>query len=148
MIAFDTIVAATDFSAPSEEALGRAAELAKQFGANLHVVHVYQIPVYGGLGDYGAIQGQLLEAVRDGASKGLADTVARLRARGVKVESHLREGFAADRIAELAREVGADLIVMGTHGRTGLPHFLLGSVAERTLRTAPCSVLTVRAKAT
>lgn len=144
MTSFKTILVPVDFSEHSDEALRVAVELTELFGARLHVTHVYQIPVYGGVGDYGAIQGQLMETVRDGAKQALDDAVAKLRSKGIEVEGHLREGFPAERIVELAEEVGADLLVMGTHGRTGLQHFLLGSVAERTLRTAPCAVLTVR----
>jgi universal stress protein A len=70
--------------------------------------------------------------------------VAELRATGVKVEGHLTDAPAAPAIAEIAKDVSADLVVMGTHGFTGLRHLLLGSVAERTLRLAPCAVLTVK----
>jgi nucleotide-binding universal stress UspA family protein len=63
---------------------------------------------------------------------------------GLLWEKQTREGRAAQTVADTAVEVGADLIVIGTHGRTGIAHMLLGSVAEQVLRTAPCSVLTIR----
>jgi nucleotide-binding universal stress UspA family protein len=64
----------------------------------------------------------------------------------VRVTAHLREANPSDAILDVAREIDADLIVMGTRGLTGLKHVLLGSVAERTLRLAPCSVLTVKSE--
>jgi nucleotide-binding universal stress UspA family protein len=63
---------------------------------------------------------------------------------GLAWEKQTREGRAAQTITEVAEEIGADVVVMGTHGRTGLAHMLLGSVAEKVVRLAPCSVLTVR----
>jgi nucleotide-binding universal stress UspA family protein len=141
-----TILVPVDFSSHSDRALEYAVDLARALGARVHVLHVYHVPIYGGVGDFASAQLALMEIVREGAQKGMDDTVEKVRASGVAVEGHLAEGFPAGQIVETAGRVGADLIVMGTQGRTGLEHFMLGSVAERTLRTAPCPVLTVKAK--
>ena len=83
--------------------------------------------------------------IRKAVEKALGDVVDGLRDFPGTVEAQVAEGAGIARvICESARELGADLIVMGTHGRTGLQHVFLGSVAERTLRNAPCPVLTVR----
>ena len=81
---------------------------------------------------------------REAAEKKLAQAAEKCRAEGVTVKTHLDEIPAAPAIVRVAEEVGAELIVIGTRGHTGLKHALLGSVAERTVRTAPCSVLTVK----
>ena len=82
--------------------------------------------------------------IRDAAMKSLRDVIAGLDVPG-KVEPHVLEGASvAETLRKTAVDLGADLIVMGTHGRTGLAHVFIGSVAERTLRTAPCPVLTVQ----
>ena len=81
---------------------------------------------------------------REAAERQLDEYAERLRGQGVEAKTHLVEVPAAAAIVRLAEELGADLIVMGTRGLTGLKHALLGSVAERTARTAPCSVLAVK----
>ena len=86
----------------------------------------------------------LITEARDQAAKELQAAVAKAEKAGLSVKSHLAEVPAAQAIAHLAEELGVDLVVMGTRGNTGLKHVLLGSVAERTLRHAPCSVLTVK----
>ena len=87
-----------------------------------------------------------LEAqAREQAAARLAETLDRARQGDLSIESHLADGIAADHIAERAESLGSDLIVMGTHGYTGWRHISLGSVAERTLRLAPCAVLTTHA---
>jgi nucleotide-binding universal stress UspA family protein len=93
-----------------------------------------------------AIPPAYLEESRKAAAAQLAAAVERAREAGVEAESRLDEGPAPHCIAGAAEEIRADLVVVGTHGHTGLKHFVLGSVAERTLRHAPCSVLTVKAR--
>ena len=86
--------------------------------------------------------------IRESASKALEDVAQRLERADVKLETHVIEASnLASAICEMASKLAANLIVMGTHGRTGIAHVFLGSVAERTLRDAPCPVLTVRAAA-
>jgi nucleotide-binding universal stress UspA family protein len=91
-----------------------------------------------------AIPDGLIRDSRAAARKKLDATVAVLYSDGVEAKTHLTEVPAAPAIADLAREIAADLVVIGTRGHTGLKHVLLGSVAERTLRLAPCPVLTVK----
>ena len=117
----------TDFS-PASEAAGRIArEMALQAGARLHVLHV-AVPVT----DPAAAAESLTRAARS-----LAD--------GLRVETALLSGWAGRNIVDYAREKRIDLIVVGTHGRTGITHAILGSVAETVVRLAPCLVLTVPA---
>ena len=141
---FNTIVVAVDFSENSELAVASALDLAKQYGSTLHVVHAFEL-VTPLVSPYQvAIPDLYLEDSRDVARKRLEEVVAKLTSEGIAVEKHLTEAPAAPALARIAEEVGADLIVMGTRGVTGLKHLVLGSVAERTLRLAPCSVLTVK----
>ena len=81
--------------------------------------------------------------MRDAARERLEELREKGTAEGVEIAVHLREGNSAEGISAAANEIGADLIVMGTRGNTGLKHVLLGSVAERTIRLAPCPVLTL-----
>ncbi|MFT5526746.1 MAG: nucleotide-binding universal stress UspA family protein, partial [Pirellulaceae bacterium] len=84
--------------------------------------------------------------VRNGAAASLHDVASEIQKFPGKIDTHVLEGGKIDaEICDVAEKLDADLIVMGTHGRTGLAHVFLGSVAERTLRTAPCPVLTVKA---
>jgi nucleotide-binding universal stress UspA family protein len=138
------ILAATDFSPTGEHACAVAASLAKQLGAELHVAHAFDIPLTVVTPYEVAIPDGLIRDSRAAARKKLDATVAGLRGEGVDAQPHLTEVPAAPAIADLARELSADLVVIGTRGRTGLKHVLLGSVAERTLRLAPCPVLTVK----
>jgi nucleotide-binding universal stress UspA family protein len=82
--------------------------------------------------------------VRDAAARRLEKARQKVAAAGVLVETHLEDGSPAEVITALAESVPADLIVMGMHGWSGIPHLVLGSVAERVIRTAPCPVMTVR----
>ena len=86
----------------------------------------------------------LLILARRSAKRRLAAVLGRVRRTGVRVQAIFVEGLPADEILRSARRARADLIVMGTHGRHGMAHLLMGSVAERVVRTAPCPVLTVR----
>lgn len=134
------ILLATDFSRSSEQALGYAEELARRFGAELLVLHVDEA--------LSTVPGSDLAETRRLAAEGeLQDLVADLRAKNVPARAILRPGLASGEIVAMANAEHADLVVLGTHGRTGLAHALLGSVAERVLRTASCPVLTVRALA-
>ncbi len=144
MSAFKDIVVAVDFSAHSEKAVAEGISLAKTFGATLHLVHAFDIPVPVVTPYEVAVPVGFIEQARDAARQRLETVEAKAKAEGVEVRAHLTEAPAASAIARAAEEVGADMIVMGTRGNTGLKHVLLGSVAERTLRLAPCSVLTVK----
>lgn len=140
MLPIHTILYPTDFSPRSAHAFEVACALARDYEAKLVVAHVKAPPevVYG---EVGILPPEPVEI-----RKGLQADLARVRPpdANIPVEHRLLEGSAAEEIVKLAKEVGADLIVMGTHGRTGLSRLLLGSVAEVVLRRAPCPVLTVR----
>jgi nucleotide-binding universal stress UspA family protein len=138
-----TILHATDFSPRSAYAFQIACALASDYAARLLVVHVYPFPSYGSL--------EMPMIVPDPAEieAGLSKQLAAVRPADADlcVEHRLCCGAPAEEILRLARESNSDLIVMGTHGRSGLGRLLLGSVAEAVLRKAPCPVLTVKAPA-
>jgi len=139
------IVVALDFSELSAHALDTAIDLARTSGGELHLVHAFDVRIPFVTPYEVAVPDSLITAARDAAARKLEKALQRVAAAGLTGKSHLEEVPASSAIARVAEEVAADLIVMGTHGNTGLKHILLGSVAERTLRMAPCSVLTVKA---
>jgi nucleotide-binding universal stress UspA family protein len=139
-----SLLVATDFSEHAETALECAIAVAKIFQAKIHVVHAFDVPLPFVSPYEVAIPDAYLEATRREALQRLTACEEKVKAAGVDVASHLTEVPAAPAIARAAEEFDADLIVMGTRGNTGLKHVLLGSVADRTLRMAPCSVLTVK----
>jgi nucleotide-binding universal stress UspA family protein len=147
---FTKIVAATDFSEDSTLALGYAEEMARRFGAELLILHVDQAlppvmvsPEIGPVMDVGAMT-RIAEEQRMMAQRELDKIVNRLRESGLKARSTLKVGSPFLEIIHAAQSDAADLIVMGTHGRTGIAHVLMGSVAERVVQKAHCPVLTIR----
>ncbi len=144
MAEFRTLVVPHDFSAHAEAALAAALDLAQHFDSDIHLLHVVQPPSYGYSADgFGSVPA--LFEVKDGSMKALTAIADQIEDPPGRVEAHVVDGVnIAASIDRVAADLGADLIVMGTHGRTGLAHVFLGSVAERTLRRAPCPVLTVR----
>jgi nucleotide-binding universal stress UspA family protein len=138
----------SDFSTVSNAAFAKAIEVAKADGGQLLVVHVLT-PVGPLVGD-GYVSPRTFEelerAARDQAQKRLDALVARATKAGVRASAVIAEGLAWQEVVKIARSKRADLIVMGTHGRSGLAKFFLGSVAERVIATAPCPVLTVRSR--
>lgn len=144
---FSKILVPTDFSSHSTAAVRYAAALAQTFDASVCLVHVYDLLPYAlpeGMPAVDAVQvTQLHDAFQkqlDGARRSASDAGAK------NTETLLLQGSASAEIVRVAEEQGFDLIVMGTHGRTGLAHMLLGSVAEKVIRRAPCPVLTVPLK--
>jgi nucleotide-binding universal stress UspA family protein len=143
------ILVATDFSDCSREAVDYALAFAERVGAEVDIVHVVERPVYFEVGVAHSLQlrhnvEQWLRELKQEAANRLEALVTEVRDRNPGVRSALRDGTPVDEILKAARDVAADVIVIGTHGRTGLPHVLLGSVAERVVRGAECPVLTVR----
>lgn len=137
-----TILVATDFSECAEQALDYAVALADKLGAKIHLLNVIGIPAMG-IPEVGiAVTNTLIESTVQTHSARL-DKLASRRTSG-SIETVLRTGDARDLIIDVARETGADLIVMGTHGRRGVRRALIGSIAESVVRTAPCPVLTIR----
>jgi nucleotide-binding universal stress UspA family protein len=150
MITVRRILMATDFSNCSKEALGYASHLAKRLKANLFLIHVFELPVYSDIGVAPSVRPEVQRWLRElkAESARRLEALAKATGRqGVNVRPLIREGSPFLEILEAARELPADLIVLGTHGRTGLAHVVMGSVAERVVRNAPCPVLTVRPKA-
>ncbi len=141
---FQNIAVAVDFSEHSDRAIERGAALAKQFGAKLHLVHVYGSAVLAEAMYGVSIPTNLNLEIRDAAAKKLEAVAEKIQTDGIDVESHLIYSTAAEGVAQIALKTEADLVVVGTRGLTGLKHLVLGSVAERIVRTAPCSVLVVR----
>jgi len=140
------ILVPTDFSAPSEEALRYAADLAARLSASVVVVHVIHEPfIAGGEWDlYVRDAPEMRQRLFSDASSRLSAVAETFERRGVHVTTDVRFGPPRDGIINAAEAAGADLIVMSTHGRSGLHHLLLGSVAEHVIRAAHCPVLAVR----
>jgi nucleotide-binding universal stress UspA family protein len=141
------IMVPTDFSVPADAALDYARDLARQFGASIDLVHVFDDPFTSGafLGDGTMVMPvELREALENHAREQLDVRHAVHAATLPGSSTAFLLGPPAKRLVERAKEEKADLIVMGTHGRTGLGHLFLGSVAERVVRTATCPVLTTR----
>ena len=140
-----TILVATDFSEHADHALAYAAELAERLDARLHLVHAISVPVLG-IPEMGIAYGSMImESTVKESQDALAALADRYRARAPVANTHLEVGDARDVIDRIAEAIGADLIVIGTHGRRGVRRMLLGSVAEAVVRSAPCPVLTIRA---
>ncbi len=137
------ILAPVDFSASSRKAIRYATAFARQTGASLTFLHVIQVNY--AYGEFGAVDFTALEReMRAGAEKELANLVAQAQEAGLTADSLVREGSPAKVIADVARELATDLIVIATHGYTGLKHVLMGSIAEHVVRYASCPVLVVR----
>ncbi len=140
------ILAPLDFSPAGQEALDEALGLARSLGASVTLMHVYELPQP--IPDAGVAYGpDVIDALDDAAREQLARTRDRLRAQmgegGPAIDCKAMLGVAHEEIVAQARRGDYDLIVMGTHGRTGWRHLLLGSVAERVVRLSSVPVLTV-----
>ena len=138
------ILAPIDFSDNSQAILDWAAHLALEHESQLLLLHAYHLPV-----EFQQLEGAYLPAdfwasVRTEAETALDRSAQTLRDQGVQVGTIVCEGYAATVIVEEAERRGVDLIVIGTQGRSGLKHLLLGSIAERVVQKAHCPVLTVR----
>jgi nucleotide-binding universal stress UspA family protein len=142
------ILTPTDFSTAATQAVGYGFDLAQVFGAALLVLHVLEVPLYptGGFMPPGGAAVLLGEWERQ-ARMDLAAVLAERREGPVEITRRVVIGRAAHTIIEVAAAEHVDLIVMATHGRGGLSHLVLGSVAERVVRLAPCPVLTLRPSA-
>lgn len=142
MIALENILCPIDFSDPSLTATQYALEFAKTFGARLHLLHVIEDPILysPAFGGYAPNP----EDTEAWANTALENWIAPEDAGDVEIERRWLHGSPFVGIIQEAKKRNADLIVIGTHGRGFLAHILLGSVAERVVREAPCPVLTVR----
>jgi nucleotide-binding universal stress UspA family protein len=141
---FRRILVPTDFSPPSRHALGVAIDLGRRFGSELRLFHARELPAYA-FPDAGLpITPTVLESLEASTRSDLARLADEVSRAGLRCSIATAVGLHDQEICRHAAEWGADLIVMGTHGRTGLRHVLLGSVAEKVVRRAVCPVLTVR----
>jgi len=139
---YDMILVPTDGSEPAGAAVDHAVDLAANSGATLHVLSVVDSSAYASL-DVSSEQAlDELEANAEAATGEIAETAAEA---GIEAVTEVSVGTPHEQITDYADAADVDLIVMGTHGRTGLDRFLLGSVTERVVRAAPAPVLTVRA---
>lgn len=145
---FYRIVVPTDFSTCSQEAWGLAQRLARAFGSELIPVHVLvESPLWGESPFNMERVREVYERARTWGRAELDKWAAQATAAGLKVRPVLRTGVPHEEIVALATDELADLLVIGTHGRGGMSRALIGSVADRVVRLAPCPVLTVRGPA-
>ncbi len=140
------ILVPVDFSPHSQEALEYAADLAKPFGAELVVIFVIE-PIYYAGPDYTGLSSPVVAGLVEEQRKSAREELARLEKqygkRRIKLRAVTQTGMPYRVIADSAKRLKADLIVMATHGRTGMSHLLMGSVSERVVRIATCPVLTM-----
>jgi len=143
MLTLSRVLCPTDFSEVSTKAEAYAAALAKHYDASLHLLHVDPpMPIMAPYGEI-PVDVRIFEEQRDQALADLAAAGDRARASGVDTATSVRGGHPAREILAVVEEQAADLLVIGTHGRGGVEHLLLGSVAEKIMRKAPCPVLVV-----
>jgi nucleotide-binding universal stress UspA family protein len=140
------ILVPLDFSEHAPSLIEWAIHLAREHESAVVLLHAYHPPV-----EFQQLEGAYLPPdfwsnVKSEAEQSLGRYADEVRAAGLSCELLVREGYPATVIEDVAREVSADLIVIGTRGRTGLKHLLLGSIAERVVQKAPCAVLTVKPK--
>lgn len=143
MATFGHIVAATDFSEASRDALELARALAAETGAELTVVHVCEVPGYSATGP---IAYDLVTPIAARAQEQLDAAMAHVQRACPRARGLVRIGVAWEQLLAVASDARADLLVMGTHGRRGVAHAVMGSVAERVVRLSPVPVLTVRSR--
>lgn len=148
MIKIERVLVPIDFSEFSKMALSYGCEIARRFDAEVHLLHVVQ-DTYPMIPEAGALlpsaQDYFSELTRS-AERDLQTLPSQEDLTGLRVKRCVTSGVPFLEIIRYAREIEADLIVIGTHGRTGLTHVLMGSVAELVVRKAPCPVLTTRLK--
>jgi nucleotide-binding universal stress UspA family protein len=145
MIVLKSILIATDFSEPSTVALAYGRDLARAYGATLHVLHVVEDMLVRYGSEFGVTGPGLQQELELGARRQLDAMLAKDGDALAKVVAVRTTSSAAAGITDYAATNAIDLIVVGTHGRNAVERFLMGSTAERVVRTAPCPVLTVRA---
>jgi nucleotide-binding universal stress UspA family protein len=141
MLVIKHILVPTDFSEPSDRALAMAVELVRSLDARLTLLHVWSIPNTG----YAEALSWPIDEMQASAQRALDDAVASTTKLHGRTSGVLREGIEWRQVLEVADEIGADLVVMGTHGRRGFSRLVLGSVAEKVVRLSPIPVLTVSA---
>ena len=144
-MAIRRILVPTDFSADADAAFDYALEFARKFDASVHLLHVVEDPLAAGMwssavytAEIAGLQVNLVHDAEERLRRSVPDAAS-------SVSTEVRTGNAAREILKVAQERNADLLVMGTRGRTGIAHIMMGSVAERVVRLAMCPVLTLKA---
>ena len=145
MMKINKILCPVDFFPASEKAVLYAAGLAANYGAKVHLLHVVA-PVAQTAYEYPLNLADIIKAMEETSAIELKRLVAKLKARGVKVESEVRSGDIQDTIKRSMSVLKPDLVAMGTHGRRGLGRWMMGSVTEWMMRHSPVPVLTISAK--
>lgn len=144
------VLVPADFSEPSRRAMAWAFDYAQRAPCDVHLVHVIERHVrLADLRDvgYDVLQTELEEIHASAVQElQLMASSSEARAQVGELHEHIRHGRASDEIVSQARELGADLIVMGTHGISGIERVLIGSTAEKVVRNAPCTVVCVKPK--
>ncbi len=144
MISFKTILVPTDFSDAAHKALEYAVELAERLGAKVRVIHAFELPLVGFPDGTMTVTAEMATRITVAAQTALDDIVSKYKDRGIDLEASLAQGDPREAVLDAAEKLGADLIVMGTHGRRGIARALIGSVAESVVRTSSIPVLTLR----
>lgn len=151
MIALKRFLVPTDYSEPSRRAFSTAVSLAESFGASIELLHVWPAPYFGPGYGYDAAAAldpseyrSLFDRIRGNAVKEMQKFVSSVPVpSGVTITTHIESGDAAHRVLEFIDDEKPDLVILGTHGRTGPRRWLLGSVAERVVQHSRSPVLTV-----
>ena len=144
MTTFSRILVPIDFSDHTRAVVELATDLSRRYQAPLLLLHAYEPLTYALPEGLVTLERSELERILAGLNKSLDKVAEGPRASGVQVEAQVVHGYAVREILRIAEERKDTIIVMGTHGRTGLKHLLIGSVAENVVRNASCPVLTVR----
>lgn len=144
MASIQNVLVATDFSETSSCAVKYAIEMAQTFGAALHVLHIVESEIPLMIDGIPYLPPNFLEDIEKGAKEQLEQVIPKEVGDKVPVTLAVRRGAAFLEIIRYARDQQMDLIVLGTHGRGALAHVLMGNVAEKVVRNAPCPVLTIR----
>ncbi len=145
-IQIQRILCPVDFSDNADHAARYAVALAETYNSELILLHVIAPPIAALPGDHlvpDMMQANI-ESVAESSRERIEEKIGEITSKGISVTSRVINGLPFIEIIRLAKDWPADIIVMGTHGRTGLQHLLIGSVAERVVRKAPCPVLTIK----
>jgi nucleotide-binding universal stress UspA family protein len=140
---FQTILVATDGSEPAERALEAAIEEAKVWGADVHAIYVVESGLFSSLPMDNTLE-MIYSVLQKEGEEILNSALQKAKAAGVSLHTHLRQGHAGSEILALAEEVGADLILIGSHGKSGVDRLLLGSVTDYVVRHSAVTTTVVR----
>jgi universal stress protein A len=148
-LVYKRILVPIDFSEHSKKTVSYATAFASRYNATVQLLHVFEIPdyaatPYGWRAQTGDQMKSQIDAAEEEARENLTPFENQLLNAGVKVEAYLRVGFPFDEIVQMANYLDVDLIIVGSHGYTGMTRLLLGSTAERVVERAPCPVLVVK----